>query len=185
MLNPDIALFRLVNNFAGGHPGIDELGIFAAVFLLPLMGFLLVLAAFTVKRLREEHWYEMPAHAVAATALAYVIRLAIGTFVGRARPFAGLDGVHRLIETDHLYASFPSGHASLAFALAFVVFRRDRDWGIAFLILALLVGAGRVFVGVHYPLDILGGAIVGWGAAWIVHKFEHAHWSKFKRTMRV
>lgn len=185
MLNPDIALFRLVNNLAGGHPGIDGLGIFAAIFLLPLMGFLLVLAAFTVKRLREEHWYEMPAHAVAALAVAYVMRLVVGTLVGRARPFVALDSAHRLIDVDNIYASFPSGHASLAFALAFVVFRRDRDWGIAFLVLALLVGIGRVFVGVHYPLDILGGAVVGWIAAWAIHRLEHTHWSKFKRSLRV
>ncbi len=185
MFNPDISLFRAINNLAGLHSGVDGLGIFAAVFLLPLMGFLLVLAAFTVRRLKEEHWYEMPVHAFASAALAYVMRLGIGTIVGRIRPFAALPDVHRLIEVDHVNASFPSGHASLTFALAFVVFRRDRDWGIAFLILAALVGAGRVFVGVHFPADIVGGAVGGWFASWLVNWFEKRELGKIARALRV
>lgn len=185
MSNLDTTLFHLVNNLAGRFGGLDALGIFAAVFLLPLLAFLLIPAAFTIKRFKEEHWYEMPVKAMLAAVLAYGVRWVIGTVVGRPRPFAALSEVHQLVPMDHLYNSFPSGHASLAFALAFVVWRQDRDWGMAFLILAALVALGRVFVGVHYPLDILGGAVVGWAAAWVVQKFEHAHWSKFKRTLRV
>lgn len=180
----DIYLFRFVNNWAGRFGSLDALGIFAAVFLLPLLGVLLLLAAFTVKSLREEHWYEMPIKALLAGALAYGVRSILGELLARPRPFFALSDMQLLVgrETSH---AFPSGHAAVSFALAFVVYRQDRDWGMAFLVLAVLVALGRVFVGVHYPLDILGGAVVGWGAAWIVNKFEHAHWSKFKRSLRV
>jgi undecaprenyl-diphosphatase len=62
-------------------------------------------------------------------------------------------------------ASFPSGHASTSFAAATVLtFVRPR-WAPAFYLLALAIGFSRVYVGVHYPLDIVGGAVLGVGVA--------------------
>jgi undecaprenyl-diphosphatase len=57
--------------------------------------------------------------------------------------------------------SFPSGHAATSFAAATVLsFARPR-WAPVFYLLALAVGFSRVYVGVHYPLDILAGAVLG------------------------
>jgi undecaprenyl-diphosphatase len=62
-------------------------------------------------------------------------------------------------------ASFPSGHAATSFAAATVLsFARPR-WAPAFYLLALAIGFSRVYVGVHYPLDIVGGAVLGIGVA--------------------
>jgi undecaprenyl-diphosphatase len=67
--------------------------------------------------------------------------------------------------------SFPSGHTATAFALAFWVFlltrrTRYRWWGYGALLLAGLVGVSRIYRGVHYPSDVLIGALIGvlWGA---------------------
>jgi len=149
------------------------------------MFLLLIPAAFTIKRLKEEHWYEMPLKVSFAVGIAYLTRLGLGVIISRARPFAALSEVHKLIAFEPAYDSFPSGHATITFALAFMIARVDRDWGAAFLILAVLTALGRVFVGVHYPLDILGGALVGWFAAWIIAKIEGAEWRKVGRAMRV
>ena len=46
-----------------------------------------------------------------------------------------------------------------AFALAYIIYKPR--WGLVFLLLMLWVGVARIYVGVHYPLDILGGVIVG------------------------
>lgn len=186
MHNVDVTIFRAINNLAGASGGLDALGVFAAEFILPIMGILLILAAFTIRRFKEEHWYEMPVRAVASAAIAFVSRLIIGVIVGRTRPFVGLADVEQLIPMPHsyYYNSFPSAHASITFALAFFILRHDRDWGIAFLILAVLTALGRVFVGVHYPLDVLGGAILGWFAAWLMHKIESNHWGKHERQLR-
>jgi undecaprenyl-diphosphatase len=61
--------------------------------------------------------------------------------------------------------SFPSGHAATSFAAATVLsFARPR-WAPAFYLLALAIGFSRIYVGVHYPLDIVGGAALGVGVA--------------------
>jgi undecaprenyl-diphosphatase len=74
--------------------------------------------------------------------------------------------------TPPLDASFPSGHAATSFAAATVLsFARPR-WAPAFFLLALAIGFSRVYVGVHYPLDIAGGAVLGMSVAialrWLV-----------------
>ena len=62
-------------------------------------------------------------------------------------------------------AAFPSGHAATSFAAATVLtFARPR-WAPAFYLLAVAIGFSRVYVGVHYPLDIVGGAALGVGVA--------------------
>ncbi len=181
----DVYLFNVINSFAGRFGGLDALGVFGAVFLLPLLGFLLLPAAFTIKRIKEAHWYEMPLHALLAALLAYTARSGLGALVGRARPFVTLADVPPLIPMDHLYDSFPSGHAALSFALAYIVWKHDRDWGIAFFVLALIVAVSRVFVGVHYPVDVVSGAIIGLLAGWIVQRFEKGEWRKIERALKV
>lgn len=63
--------------------------------------------------------------------------------------------------------SFPSGHASFFFALAMMVTCfYPRLWvGLVMFSLALFMGLSRIYVGVHYPFDVLGGMVVGSGAA--------------------
>jgi undecaprenyl-diphosphatase len=64
--------------------------------------------------------------------------------------------------------SFPSGHIAFLFALAIAVYFFNKKWGLVFFILSLLVGLARIFVGIHYPLDILGGIVIGIVSAIVV-----------------
>ncbi len=61
--------------------------------------------------------------------------------------------------------SFPSDHAAVAFAIAFGVFAFSRRVGILFLAAATLISLSRIALGLHYPSDVLAGALVGWVAA--------------------
>jgi undecaprenyl-diphosphatase len=58
-------------------------------------------------------------------------------------------------------SSFPSGHTSTSFACAFVISRLAPRLTIPVFVLAALIGFSRIYVGVHYPLDVLAGAVFG------------------------
>jgi len=89
-------------------------------------------------------------------------------FLDIPRPPAVLaaDAVH-IVGPAHHFHSFPSGHATTAFALAAlcVLGFRLRAWSVVPVALAALVGISRSVVGVHWPLDVVGGAFGGWLAA--------------------
>jgi undecaprenyl-diphosphatase len=94
---------------------------------------------------------------VLATLLAdYVLKPAFG----RARPFEAANDV-RVIGQRPDAASFPSGHAANAFAGAFVLSRALPAAAIVWWTLAGAIAFSRVYLGVHYPLDLIAGAIVG------------------------
>jgi undecaprenyl-diphosphatase len=79
----------------------------------------------------------------------------------RPRPFvADPSGVH-LFAHHAADPSFPSDHATAAFAIAVAIFLRDRRWGAVALTFASVLAVGRVAMGVHYPSDVLGGAALG------------------------
>lgn len=87
--------------------------------------------------------------------------LALKNWIQRTRPFDQLDNLVLLIRRPSDF-SFPSGHTSASFAAGWTMFRRlPRRLGIPTLILAALIAFSRLYVGAHYPTDVLGGAAVG------------------------
>ncbi|MEO8757308.1 MAG: phosphatase PAP2 family protein [Devosia sp.] len=100
--------------------------------------------------------------------------------IGRGRPMhfdeTGLLGLHPNL-FDWSYQSFPSGHATTAFALAAVVGFLSERWFYPALVFAGIVALSRVTEGVHYPTDVLGGAIVGLLGAYFVRSiFAERRW---------
>lgn len=87
--------------------------------------------------------------------------LALKNWIQRARPFEHLDTLRLLIRRPSDF-SFPSGHTSASFAVGWTMFRRlPRRFGVLALVLAALIALSRLYVGAHYPTDVLGGAAVG------------------------
>ncbi len=85
------------------------------------------------------------------------------------RPFGGSD------DALHNWSSFPSDHTALVFALAMPLFVHHRRLGIAALLWStVLVGLPRVYIGYHYPSDIIAGAVIGAGCGYLIHKFDVA-----------
>ena len=185
----DYALFRLINNLAGRWRLLDFLGIFCAEYLLFVMaaafiGLLIyyfkresnseliqILQKFKIKK--KTLWFLFLS--IISPFFAYFLKILISIVYFRPRPFVTLANVHQLLFKSPLDASFPSGHTVLAFALAFSVFYKNKIWGSIFLILAMLIGLGRIFVGVHYPLDIIGGILVAFLATFIVNTITKKH----------
>jgi len=99
--------------------------------------------------------------------------LIIKNIVARPRPFTQAD-IELLISAPKSW-SFPSGHAASSFATATAVFLGDKKLGIAALIIAALIAFSRLYFFVHYPSDVLVGAIEGVFTAIVVAKIvDHA-----------
>lgn len=81
-------------------------------------------------------------------------------YVDRVRPAEVVSGLTCLVKTRD--ASFPSGHASAAFAASVVIYKSTRKWiGVPCVILAVLLSLSRLYVGAHYPTDVFCGAVIG------------------------
>lgn len=85
--------------------------------------------------------------------------------VRRQRPLLDAVPVVRQLARQPVTTSFPSGHAASAAAFATGVALESKGWGAVVAPLALSVAASRVYTGVHYPSDVLAGAVLGVGAA--------------------
>lgn len=114
------------------------------------------------------------------------IALVLGLIVGnltlkpltaRIRPYDFDPSILLLIPPEHEY-SFPSGHTLASFEGASVIFIYHRKFGISALILASLIAFSRLYLMVHYPLDVIAGAIFGTAFAWIAVKLTNSIYKK-------
>ncbi|MEV5463087.1 GNAT family N-acetyltransferase [Streptomyces cellulosae] len=99
-----------------------------------------------------------------AAGVAVLVNVPIRGFVERPRPFLDHQGLDVLVKGKTDY-SFVSDHATIVMALAVGLFVADRKFGIAGLVLALFGGFIRVYMGVHYPTDVVGGFALGTAVA--------------------
>lgn len=115
--------------------------------------------------------------AAASAALALLIAQPIAHAIDRARPYVDHPSQAHLLVARSPDPSFPSDHATGAFAIAVAIFLYDRTIGAVFLALAVLMSFARVYVGIHYPGDVLGGAVLGTLVALLLH------WGPLRRIL--
>lgn len=94
---------------------------------------------------------------------------AIRFFYHRPRPFVSDPAITALL-FEQSY-SFPSGHAAFFFALSTTAFLHNKTWGVWMYAASFVISAARVMAGVHYPTDIVAGAVAGVIVGWGVHYF--------------
>lgn len=80
-------------------------------------------------------------------------------WIARPRPYT-VWPIELLID-KHPEFSFPSGHTSASFAVAWMIFMNKRRLGVYMLVIATLMGLSRLYLFMHYPTDVIGGAVVG------------------------
>lgn len=99
-----------------------------------------------------------------------LVNLCIKNVVCRVRPYDQFPDLIRLIEAQKDW-SFPSGHTSASFAcsigMLFSLPKAYKKYSIPFIVVACLVGFSRLYLCVHFPSDVLCGALIGAFAAWV------------------
>lgn len=105
--------------------------------------------------------------ACALVASLLVNNILLKNLVARVRPYYAVEGLTAIVKKPTEF-SFPSGHAGSSFASGCVLWRKlPKRQGIWLLLLAIMISLSRLYVGVHYPTDVLAGAITGIGCSFV------------------
>lgn len=166
-MNLDLLIFQKINSLAEKSVCFDSLAIFCAEYLGYIL--IIVLVLFLLKNYKK-YWQVVVKALTAAVLSRFVITEIIRFFWNRSRPF--VENHVNLLINQSIEPSFPSGHASFYFALSTVVFFFNKKLGILFLLVSALISVSRIFVGVHWPSDILAGTLIGIFSGWLITKIS-------------
>lgn len=124
-----------------------------------------------LRRLQAGHWFLAPIAAAGATSWVLVERI-IKPWAARSRPALEIGAI--IVGDGRTDFSFPSGHATIAWAMAVVLSRKEPKWRWLFYTLAFLISFSRIYLGKHYPLDVVAGALlgtaIGYAARFVIDK---------------
>lgn len=157
-------LFRMINDLGEEFPFTNLPMIFIAEYTVFFLAIFVIVFWFTKNKENKIM--------LISAGMAFILAEAIGKFAGlfhyNQQPFAVLSNTNQLIEKS-INNSFPSDHTILffSFCMSFWLFKKGK-W-IIWILLAILVGISRIWVGVHYPFDVLVGAFIGITSAVIMY----------------
>lgn len=157
----DFRIYKALNGFAFRHDGWEDVAtkleqVAPLIFVVLLAGLFLARGRLASPAVRRG-----VVSAAFSAGLALALAKVISDVVARQRPFVDHPHAAHLFVKHAADYGFPSDHTSGAFAIAVALLLRARIPGIVALVLATAIGIGRVMIGVHYPSDVLAGAVLG------------------------
>ena len=155
-MNWDLELLSLFNRTLG-HPILDALMAAVSTLAIPLLAFV------PLPLLLARRWRAALALLVILV-LSLLLAVGIQFALGRPRPVN-----IRPVLSPPLFPSFPSGHAAAAFGFATFAILARRRWSFPAFAGATLISISRLTLGLHYPTDLVGGAILGAAVAAVVY----------------
>lgn len=168
----DQNIFLFINSFVGKSEITDSTAklLVNEYFLPTILATILFSFWFYWREDRDTKQRSVLLSVLSVTLGSMVLVSLINFFIQRPRPFNVLDV--NLLFYEPTDPSFPSNATVVIFALAFSIFSADKKIGVVALILASIYGFLRVFVGVHFPFDVLVGAFIGIVSVVVLKKFD-------------
>ncbi len=170
-MSVDETLFLWINGLAGKLPLLDEFlkGIANDYFFIVSSCLVLLALWFGTREIhqRVENQKAIIGALVSLGIATGIVRI-FNLFYFSPRPFTQLPT--NLLFYQPTDPSFPSHSTAIVFAIAIAILLADRKAGIFLLFLAFLLGFSRIYVGVHYPSDVLGGAAIGAATAFLIFR---------------
>src|SRR4051794_3466577 len=162
----DVSLYRALNNLCGSNPTLDRVAVHAQIIQGTI--FVGIVGALWFWPADRKQKRETIIIMILAIALALILNRTVSTLLPfRDRPMyalgANAPGFPWRADMEH-WSSFPSDTATLLFAIAAGFWQGSRWLGLLFGVFALSTSLARVYLGIHYPSDILAGALLGVGA---------------------
>jgi undecaprenyl-diphosphatase len=164
----DWAIFHTLNAGVATRDWLEDPVTALADALVPLYALATVALWLLARPYGNPRWKLASASALTAAAVALAVNQVVSHLWARPRPFADHPDLTHVLAARTTDPSFPSDHAAAAFAIAFAVLAFSRRAGALFLVGATAIGLSRIALGMHYPSDVLAGALVGFGAATLV-----------------
>jgi undecaprenyl-diphosphatase len=168
MFSLDLKIFNFIHQLAGHNRLLDLTAIFFADYSGYVLVLIVIFLIFSSKKWKE-NIYNLAFVSLILLLSRGIFTETIRFFFFRIRPFVQL-GFEPLISQSASEASMPSGHMTFFFGLSFALYYLGKKgWSYIFMAVSLLIGISRVFVGIHWPLDILAGIIIAFVSAFIVN----------------
>jgi len=169
----DNRVFKAINQWTGNFRILDLIMINISKRARFVFLFLFILLWF-----RNDVYKKIALFSCVTVSVTYLLSIMIKLVYFKPRPFLN-HGVYLLPPVPSKKdSSFPSKHTALAFALAASVFVYHRILGLILWLLSILVGLSRIWMGQHYPSDIISSAILGNGTVFVV-KLTEQYWKPF------
>ncbi len=164
----NMEFFRLINNLANKNATLDCIMIFFSKYVPYIFMVAIVIAFIEGIRKRNSHYRKVAVNTFIITAINLIISFIIGNICYIDRPF-----VHNkvnLLLPHTKDASLPSDHAMGTMSIALGLEKYNKLFSIILSLLSVIVGFSRVYVGHHYPLDVIAAYIIVFVTSYIYNQ---------------